>query len=177
LRQTLSGTTFSLAACNSKLDQELSDKFNADSTRTRIVRALCEKIQILNDGYVEMRSYVATTIAPATDIFGTLSKIDRLVDQIKTEDPLAEITVNFGSDMQHETGDSRDTPAKLRSISFERAKSCELGRQDRQKEGLSFDQKSKIKVSGIGNANINAEYGHALVSYWECFFDQSAEIR
>lgn len=177
LKQSLSDSSFSISICTSKLDQELSNKFVADTKRTRIVRILCEKIQLLNRGYADMRTYVATTIAPATDIFGMLSKIDRLVDQIKTEDPLAEVTVNIGSDMQHETGDGRDTPAKLRSIDFERAKSCEIGKQDRQKEGLTFDQKSKIKVSGIGNADISAEYGNALVSYWQCFFDQSAEIR
>jgi hypothetical protein len=79
--------------------------------------------------------------------------------------------------MQHETGDSRDTPAKIRAINYERGQACEFGTSDRKKEGLSFDKKSIVKVNGIGNANISAEYGNALVRYWECFFEPTAEIR
>ncbi|CAN2207551.1 hypothetical protein MCEMRE193_00914 [Candidatus Nanopelagicaceae bacterium] len=177
LKQSLKDPAFSINSCNSKLDQDLSDKFVADTKRARIVRVLCEKIQMLNKGYAEMRTYVSTTVAPATDIFGMLAKVDRLVDQIHTDNPTSVVTVNIGSDMQHETGDGRDTPGKLKSINFERARACEMGKQDRAKEGLTFDQKSKVKVNGIGNANIGAEYGNALVAYWQCFFDQTAEIR
>jgi len=124
-----------------------------------------------------MRNYVSSVSAPATDIFGMLSKVDRLVNQIATDDPSAVITVNIGSDMQHETGDSRDTPAKLRAVDYERSKACDLGTADRRKEGLTFDKKSIVKVNGIGNANISAEFGNALVRYWECFFEPTAEIR
>lgn len=168
---------FSMSRCSSDLDQSLSLKFVADRKRTRIVRVLCDKISLLTESYSEMRKYVSIVSAPATDIFGTLSKIDRLVNQIATDDPSAVITVNIGSDMQHETGDSRDTPAKLRAINYERSKACDFGSADRQKEGLSFDKKAVVKVNGIGNANISAEFGNALVRYWECFFDPTAEIR
>jgi hypothetical protein len=70
----------------------------------------------------------------------------------------------------------RDTPAKLRGANFEREKACALGREDRKKAGLSFDESSIVKVSGIGNAQISAEFGNALVRYWECYLP-SAEIR
>jgi hypothetical protein len=168
---------FSMSSCVSDLDKSLSLKFVADRKRARIVRVLCEKISVLTTSYSEMRNYVSNVSAPATDIFGMLSKIDRLVNQIATDDPSAVITVNIGSDMQHETGDSRDTPAKLRAINYERGKACDLGTADRKKEGLSFDKKATIKVNGIGNANISAEFGNGLVRYWECFFEPTAEIR
>lgn len=177
LKQSLTDSAFSISSCSSKLNNDLSTKFVADNKRARLVRVLCEKVQMLNNGYADMRSYVASTSAPATDIFGMLAKVDRLVEQIKTDNPSSAVTVNIGSDMQHQTGDGRDTPGKLKSINFERARACEMGKQDRAKEGLTFDQKSKVKVNGIGNANISAEYGNALVAYWQCFFDQSAEIR
>lgn len=168
---------FSINKCNKELDQSLSLKFVADQKRARIVRILCDKIGILSTNYSEMRKYVSNVSAPATDIFGMLSKVDRLVNQIAQEDPSAIITVNIGSDMQHETGDLRDTPAKLRSANFERNQVCNLGKSDRQREGLNLDRLATVKVNGIGNANISAEYGNALVRYWECFFEPTAEIR
>lgn len=168
---------FSISNCSSYLDKSLSLKFVAERKRTRIVRVLCDKINLLSVNYLEMKNYISTVNAPLTDIFGTLSKIDRLVNQIATDDPKAVITVNIGSDMQHETGDSRDTPAKIKAINYERGQACEFGTKDRKKEGLTFDKKSIVKVNGIGNANISAEYGNALVRYWECFFEPTAEIR
>jgi hypothetical protein len=168
---------FSNSTCLSELDRDLSLKFVAERKRTRIVRVLCEKLDLLTSNYSTMKNYVSNVNAPATDIFGMLSKVDRMVNQIATDDPSAVISVNIGSDMQHETGDSRDTPAKLRSIKFERNQACNLGAADRAKEGLTFDKKSTVKVNGIGNANISAEFGNALVRYWECFFNPTAEIR
>ena len=168
---------FSMSGCTSDLDKSLKLKFVADRKRTRIVRVLCDKINLLTASYSDMRNYVSSVNAPATDIFGMLSKVDRLVNQIATDDPSAVITVNIGSDMQHETGDSRDTPAKLRALNYERSKACDLGSADRRKEGLTFDKKAVVKVNGIGNANISAEFGNALVRYWECFFEPTAEIR
>ena len=158
------------------LDSKLTDKFRADLKRGRIVDSLCEKIGSLVTGYSNMQLYVASKEAPQTDIFGMLSKIDRLVEQLKKQDPKSVITVNIGSDMQHETGDLRDTPAKLRAVNFEREKACVAGQADRKKDGLTFDQSSIVKVNGIGNAQISAEFGNALVRYWECFLP-SAEIR
>jgi hypothetical protein len=168
---------FSMSNCLNDLDQSLSPKFIADQKRTRIVRILCDKLKLLAENYLEMRNYVAGVNAPATDIFGMLSKVDRLISQIKKNDPDANITVNIGSDMQHETGDSRDTPAKLTALNFDRNQACNQGRVDRQREGLSFDEISTLKVSGIGNANVSAEFGNSLVRYWECFFQPNAEIR
>jgi hypothetical protein len=78
--------------------------------------------------------------------------------------------------MQHETGDSRDTPAKLNSLNLESAASCSAGTSDREKEGLTFDTKATLRVTGIGNAKITAEYGNALIRYWQCYFP-NAEIR
>ena len=177
LQQKLSDSgTFSNSECQRDLDSNLTDKFRADSKRGRIVDSLCEKIGSLVTGYSSMQLYVASKEAPQTDIFGMLSKIDRLVEQIKKQDPNSVITVNIGSDMQHETGDLRDTPAKLRAVNFEREKACVAGQADRKKEGLTFDQSAIVKVNGIGNAQISAEFGNVLVRYWECFFP-SAEIR
>ena len=177
LQQKLfSPDTFSTSECQKDLDSNLTDKFRADSKRGRIVDSLCEKIGSLVTGYSSMQLYVSSKQAPQTDIFGMLSRIDRLVEQIKKQDPNSVITVNIGSDMQHETGDLRDTPAKLRGANFEREKACALGREDRKKAGLSFDESSIVKVSGIGNAQISAEFGNALVRYWECYLP-SAEIR
>ena len=178
LKRTLTNeNSFTVTKCTRELSTDLSSKFVAESKRLRVVRPLCEKVRTLVNGYQEMRQYVESTNAPATDIYGMLAKIDRLVSQIKDESPDAMITVNIGSDMQHETSDSRDTPSKLRAINYERTRACELGSSDRKREGLTFDRNALVKVSGIGNANINAQYGNALVRYWECFFDTSAEIR
>jgi hypothetical protein len=105
-----------------------------------------------------------------------LNKVDRLVSEVKKEDADSVITVNIASDMQHETGDSRDTPAKLATLKLEPAASCSAGEMDRAKEGLSFDTKSTLRVTGIGNAKITAEYGNALIRYWQCYFP-NAEIR
>jgi len=168
--------SFSNSECQKDLDENLKDKFRADSKRGRITNALCEKVGTLILGYSEMKDYVANTQAPQTDIFGMLSKIDRLVENIKKQDPNSVITVNIGSDMQHETGDMRDTPTKLRASNFERERVCTVAKSDRAKEGLNFDKNSIVKVNGIGNAQISAEYANALVRYWECFFP-SAEIR
>jgi hypothetical protein len=177
LQRRLSGVgTFSNSECQRDLDSNLMAKFRADLKRGRIVDSLCEKIRNLVNGYSDMQLYVGNKQFLQTDIFGMLSKIDRLVEQLKKQDPESIITVNIGSDMQHETGDSRDTPAKLRAINFERDKACNAGNVDRTKEGLTFDQSSILKVNGIGNARISAEFGTALVRYWECFFP-FAEIR
>jgi hypothetical protein len=177
LQQKLSSpNSFSNSECQRDLDENLRDKYRADSKRGRIVDSLCEKIGNLVTGFSSMQLYVSSKQAPQTDIFGMLSRIDRLVEQIKKQDPNSVITVNIGSDMQHETGDLRDTPAKLRGANFEREKACALGREDRKKAGLSFDESSIVKVSGIGNAQISAEFGNALVRYWECYLP-SAEIR
>jgi hypothetical protein len=175
-QQLLIPEAFSGSECQTELNNNLVDKFNADTKRNRIVNILCEKIGNLVSGYQNMKQYIASTEALRTDIFGMLAKVDRLVEQIKKDKPNSIVTVNIGSDMQHETGDSRDTPAKLRNAGLEREKACYLGGQDRQKEGLTFVKKSLVKVNGIGNAQISAEFGNALVRYWECFFP-SAEIR
>ena len=168
---------YSASKCLSQLDENLKEKFISDPKRNRIVNSLCEKLDSLVLGYLQMESYVSDTEAPATDVYGALSKLSRLVDQIKKDSPESIITINIGSDMQHETGDSRDTPAKLRSIDLVRAKACELGQSDRTREGLNFEGKAIVKVNGIGNAQISAEFGNALVRYWECFFGPTAEIR
>lgn len=175
-QKLLNPETFSTTGCQKNLDSNLVDKFSAESKRGRIVNSLCDKIKSLISGYSSMQFYVASKKAPLTDIFGMLSKIDRSVEQIKKQDPNAVITINIGSDMQHDTSDSRDTATKLKSVNFQREKACALGQEDRLIEGLSFDQSSIVKVNGIGNAQISAEFGNALIRYWECFFP-SAEIR
>jgi hypothetical protein len=176
-RHLMDGNQFSISTCEGSFDDDLADLFNSDSKRALIVTPLCKKISEIVIGYEKLQNYVTSTNAPATDIFGTLGRIDRLVAQIKEDNPSSIITINFGSDMQHETGDSRDTPKKLAGVNYSPTAVCELARSDKQREGFKFDQVSTVKVNGIGNANITAQYGTALVKYWECFFSASAEIR
>ena len=178
LQQKLfSPDTYSTSECQKDLGLNLTAKYRSESKRGRIVNSLCEKIGNLITEYVNMQAYVAKTKAPLTDIFGMLAKIDRLVEQIKKDDPMSIVSVNIGSDMQHDTLDLRDTLAKLKGANYERDSSCLLGAVDGKKEGLTFHKKSIVKVNGIGNAQITAEYANALVRYWECFFDKSTEIR
>lgn len=167
---------FQKSSCINDLNSKLKPKFMGDAKRGRIVNVLCNKAEILSTNYRALLSYVATEKAPATDVYGMLSKVDRLVTEVKKEDVNSEITINIASDMQHETGDSRDTPAKLRALNLEPAAACSAGTADRAKEGLSFDKKATLRVSGIGNAKITAEYGNALIRYWQCYFP-TAEIR
>jgi hypothetical protein len=167
---------FQKSSCTNDLDNKLKPKFMGDAKRGRIVNVLCNKAETLASAYRDLISYVSSEKAPATDIYGMLSKVDRLVSEVKKEDSGSVITVNIASDMQHETGDSRDTPAKLNALKLESAASCSAGTADREKEGLTFDSKATIRVSGIGNAKITAEYGNALIRYWQCYFP-NAEIR
>lgn len=176
LEQVKMDVPFSDPDCRVEMNAALVEKFNSDSKRTRIINVLCEKMKDLTNGYSSLIEYVLEREAPKTDIFGMLAKIDRMVEQIKKTSPESVVTVNIGSDMQHETGDSRDTPTKLRNIDFERNSACQLGEADRLREGIAFDRDSKVRVSGIGNAKISAEASNALVRYWECFFPK-AEIR
>lgn len=167
---------FQKSSCVNDLDSKLKPKFMGDAKRGRIVNVLCNKAETLASNYRALLSYVVSEKAPATDIYGMLSKVDRLVSEVKKEDASSVITVNIASDMQHETGDSRDTPAKLNSLKLESAASCSAGTTDREKEGLTFDTKATLRVTGIGNAKITAEYGNALIRYWQCYFP-NAEIR
>jgi hypothetical protein len=167
---------FQKSSCVSDLDAKLQPKFMGDAKRGRIVNVLCNKAENLATNYRALLSYVLSEKAPATDIYGMLSKVDRLVTEVKKEDSSSVITVNIASDMQHQTGDSRDTPGKLNSLKLESAASCSAGTSDRDKEGLTFDTKSTLRVTGIGNAKITAEYGNALIRYWQCYFP-NAEIR
>lgn len=169
-------TTFSQADCMRDLGAKLKPKFMGDAKRGRIVGVLCNKAESLSTNYKSLLNYVSGVNAPATDIYGMLSQIDRLVTEVKKEDGTSEITVNISSDMQHETGDSRDTPKKLNALNLEAGASCNAGTSDRAKEGLTFDKKAELKISGIGNAKITAEYGNALIRYWQCYFP-NAEIR
>jgi hypothetical protein len=168
--------SFVKSACIDDLNSKLKPKFMGDTKRGRIVNVLCSKAEALSANYQSLLSYVSTQKAPATDIYGMLSKIDRLVTEVKKEDSNSEISINIASDMQHETGDSRDTPAKLRSLGLEPAAACSAGTSDRARDGLSFDKNASLRVSGIGNAKITAEYGNALIRYWQCYFP-TAEIR
>jgi hypothetical protein len=174
----MDGNQFSTPMCEDTFDNGLESLFNSDSKRALIVTPLCKKISDIVINYEKMQNYVIATNAPATDIFGTLARIERLVAQKMKEDPTSVITVNFGSDMQHETGDSRDTPKILRDVNYSPTASCEVAQSDKKREGITFDQVSIVKVNGIGNAQkITAQHGTALVKYWECFFSASAEIR
>jgi hypothetical protein len=169
-------STFTKQSCTEDLNAKLKPKFMGDAKRGRIVGVLCNKAETLNNNYKSLLTYVTGVNAPATDIYGMLNQVDRLVTEIKKEDSTSEISVNIGSDMQHETGDSRDTPKKLKALNLEAGASCSAGSTDRNKEGLSFDKKVVLKISGIGNAKISAEYGNALIRYWQCYFPD-AEIR
>lgn len=171
-----SNYTFEKTSCIYDLDKKLKTKFMGDGKRNRIVSVLCNKAETLSTNYHALLSYVRTEKAPATDIYGMLSKVDRLVAEVKKQDSNSVITVNLASDMQHETKDSRDTPSKLRALKLEPAASCSAGTSDRAKEGLTFDTKATLRVTGIGNARITAEYGNALIRYWQCYFP-NAEIR
>jgi hypothetical protein len=167
---------FNRPDCIGDLNSKLKPKFMGDAKRGRIVNVLCGKAETLSTNYKSLLAYVAAVKSPATDIYGMLSKVDRLVTELKKEDAASKITVNIASDMQHETGDSRDTPPKLKALNLEPAAACSAGKSDRAKEGLSFDSKSTLKISGIGNAKITAEFGNALIRYWQCYFP-TAEIR
>jgi hypothetical protein len=169
-------SSFSKAECENSLNVKLKPKFMGDAKRGRIVGVLCNKAEVLNKNYHELLMYVENVKAPATDIFGMLSQVDRLVAELKKEDKNSQISINIGSDMQHETGDSRDTPKRLNALKLEAGASCSAGKADRAKEGLTFDTKVSLRVSGIGNAKISAEYGNALIRYWQCYFPD-AEIR
>lgn len=171
-----SDSPFQKNNCINDLNNKLKPKFMGDSKRGRIVNVLCNKAETLDSNYRALLSYVSTEKAPATDIYGMLGQLDRLVTEVKKEDSSSEIEINIASDMQHETGDARDTPAKLKALGLEPAAACSAGTADRAKEGLSFDKKSVLRISGIGNAKITAEYGNALIRYWQCFFP-TAEIR
>lgn len=167
---------FSKAQCLKDIDSKLKLKFMGEAKRGRIVGVLCSKAQTLSDNYRSLIAYAKRVSSPATDIFGMLNQIDRLVSKIKKNDAASEVNVNIGSDMQHETGDSRDTPSRLKSVNLEARASCVAGTTDREKEGLTFDKKARLKIIGIGNAKISAEYGNALIKYWQCYFP-NAEIR
>jgi hypothetical protein len=167
---------FNKSQCLNDLDAKLKPKFMGDSKRGRIVGVLCSKAELLSTNYKELLTYIETVSARKTDIFGMLNQLDRLVTEIKKEDNESQVDINIGSDMQHETGDSRDTPKKLQSLNYESGASCNLGTSDRLKEGLTFDSKAKIKIAGIGNAKVSAEYGNSLIRYWQCYFPE-AEIK
>ena len=171
-----SSSGFNKLQCERDLDSNLKPKFMGDAKRGRIVGVLCNKAEILTSNYQNLLSYVEKVVAPATDVYGMLNQVDRLVADLSKKEKKSDININIGSDMQHETGDSRDTPAKLRSINLESGAACDAGSQDKTKEGLTFDKKVNLKISGIGNAKISAEYGNALIRYWQCFFP-NAEIR
>lgn len=169
---------FQLTSCSSTIGNELKPKFSGDLKRNRIVRVLCDKIQRLTQDYDRLMEYVKKTDSPWTDIYGTLNQMDRLVGEVLTQEPDSVVSINISSDMQHETGDSRDTPARLRMLKLESAASCNLGKADRQKDTITFDSKSSVHISGIANAkNMKADYGNALIQYWQCFFASSADIR
>ena len=163
---------FSLNSCSNYANQTLKPKFLGNTKRGKIVRTICGKAEQLKTNYDSLLSYVRGTNASSTDVFGMLNRVNRLVSEIKNSEPGAEITVNVSSDMQHETGDARDIPAKLKSVHLESAASCSIARTDRAKEGITFDKKSNVKINGIGNAkSITAEYGNSLIHYWQCFFN------
>jgi len=167
---------FQKSSCITDLDSKLKPKFMGDAKRGRIVNVLCNKAENLYTNYRALLSYISTEKAQSTDIYGMLGKVDRLVTELKNEDANSQVTVNIASDMQHETGDSRDIPAKLRTLKLEPAAACLAASADRKKAGVTFDKKTTLKVSGIGNAQISAEYGNALIRYWQCYFP-TAEIR
>lgn len=167
---------FEKSGCINDLNNKLKDKFMGNAKRGRIINVLCNKAEALSINYKALISYVASQKAPATDIYGMLNKVDRLVNEVKKEDANSVVTVNIASDMQHETGDSRDTPKKLGGLKLESAASCAAGTADRAKDELTFDTKAILKVTGIGNAKITAEYGNSLIRYWQCYFP-NAEIR
>lgn len=169
-------STFIKRDCIMELDTKLKPKFMAEVKRGRIVGVLCNKVEILSMNYKALLSYVAGKATMKTDVLGMLNQVDRLVTEIKKEDATSEISVTIGSDMQHDTGASRDTSKKLNSLNLDAIASCAAGTSDRSKEGLSFDKKAVLTISGIGNAKITAEYGNALMKYWQCYFPD-AEIR
>lgn len=169
---------FQLSDCNNTMSNDLKPKFSSDIKRNRIVRVLCDKIMTLTQNYGQLLDYVNTTNSPGTDIYGALNQMDRLVSEVLTNELNSVISINISSDMQHETGDSRDTPARLRALSLEPVAACNLGKADRQKDTISFDSKTSLHVSGIANAKkMRADYGDALIHYWQCFFVSSADIR
>ena len=169
---------FQLSSCNSTMSDQLKPKFSSDLKRNRIVRVLCDKIMTLTQSYGELLDYVNKTDSPETDVYGALNQMDRLVGEVLTNEPNSVISINISSDMQHETGDSRDTPDRLRALNLQPAAACNLGKTDRQKDTISFDSKTSLHVSGIANAKkMKADYGDALIHYWQCFFVSSADIR
>jgi hypothetical protein len=179
LRKSLGdGLDFNTPKCVKDLDSQLESLFNSDFKRNLIVTPLCQKIAGVVSGYTEMIKYVQTTKAPATDVFGALAKLDRLINQFHKDEPDAKITLNIASDMLHSTGDNRDISERLAAANYEGAQVCEMAKIDREQNGFNFDELAIVKVNGIGNAKrITAQKGSALLKYWECFFNSSAEIR
>ena len=172
------GPGFSISECLNFVDSKLESLFNSESKRNLLVTPLCQKIAEIVKSYFKMVDYIQLTKAPASDVFGALAQLDRLVNQIHKDEPDAKITVNIASDMQHQTGDNRDIPVRLKEANFEGAQVCEMAIMDRKQNGFSFDEIAVVKVNGIGNAKkISAQKGTALIRYWECFFNTSAEIR
>lgn len=164
---------FTRQACVSDLDFKLKPKFIGDSKRGRIVAVLCEKAETLTVQYKALMAYVGHESAQQTDIYGMLDGVQQLVISEKKADSESIVSVTIASDMQHDTRDGRTTSEKLRRLGFAQAASCAAGRADRGENHPKLHKFANLKVRGIGDAQITAEYSLALKKYWRCYFPGS----
>jgi hypothetical protein len=164
---------FSTQACISDLDLKLKPKFVGDSKRGRIVDVLCGKAETLISQYKALMTYVGQESAQQTDIYGMLDELQQLVMSEKKADSKSIVSVTIASDMQHDTRDVRTTFEKLRRLAFAPAASCAAGKADRILSGSKLHKLAELKIRGIGDAQIIAEYSLALKKYWRCYFPGS----
>lgn len=162
--------------CLREFDSVLKPTWDFNEVREVYSSFMCRMATYSLFNYEELKRYIASESLPgaqkASDVFGSLSKIDTQIEKFQNEYPNSKIKVILATDGDHNLG--ANSPSNLRSRIESASDLCALAeeyRQEFQLQGLVENGAIEIDFRGISALkNGTGEYPRQLESFWKCFF-------
>ena len=170
------GKSVTKEQCLQEFNEIFLPTWSSDRVREVYSSFMCRMAVYSLSNFQELQQYITSESQPgiqgASDVFGSLSKIDSQIGKFQQEFKSSKIKVTLATDGNHNLGSN--SPSNLRFRIQSTSDICALA-DDYKKEfeliHLRENEKLEIDPRGISALTKGTgEYPRQLESFWNCFF-------
>lgn len=170
------GSSVTKKQCLQEFNEIFLPTWSSDRVRDVYSSFMCRMAVYSLSSFQELQKYISSESKPgvqsASDVFGSLSKIDSQIRKFQQEYKSSKIKVTLATDGDHNLGSKSSSNLRARIQSTSDV--CGLAEDYRKEfELTNLRQNEKLKIDPRGISALTkgtGEYPRQLESFWNCFF-------
>lgn len=175
---TQSSQSVSKDMCLADFDKIFQSTWSSDRVRMVYSGFMCRMAIYSLSNFEELQQYIDSEsqsgVQKASDVFGSLSKIDSQIGKFQQEFTGSEIKVTLATDGDHNLG--ANSPSNLRPRIQSASDICSLVDEYRKEfELFNLTESPGLRIDPRGISALKkgtGEYPRQLESFWNCFFPE-----